>query len=360
MWSVATRTLTAFGFTVTVGTNNDKTGYSLTQAFPTNFSSLAITAGGAVTAGTVSDKTGYSLTQSFPANFASMAITAGGAVTAGTVSDKTGYSLTQGFPSNFASLVISAGGVVSANVVQWNGGSLPTIGTSTLTAADVWTYASGRTVTNTIPSATDNAAAVWGASLSTYTTAGTFGGRIVRSDSSNVLVKLTGSAHIAADIHELQPAVITAAAFDLGAVDANALAADAASEIAAAVRVNLATELGRVDVAISTRLATSGYTAPDNTSITAIKAKTDNLPASPAATGDIPSATTIADAVLGRSVATVQATAAEWSLCTLVLAALESSIVGSTWTIYRTDGTTPHATKTITTDAAAEPVTGVA
>ena len=46
---------------VTVATNNDKTGYSLTQAFPTNFSSLAITAGGAVTAGTVSDKTGYSL-----------------------------------------------------------------------------------------------------------------------------------------------------------------------------------------------------------------------------------------------------------------------------------------------------------
>jgi len=52
---------------VTVATNNDKTGYSLTQAFPANFSSMAITVGGAVTAGTVSDKTGYSLsgTQAF-------------------------------------------------------------------------------------------------------------------------------------------------------------------------------------------------------------------------------------------------------------------------------------------------------
>lgn len=59
---------------VIVATNNDKTGYSLTQAFPTNFSSLAITGGGAVTAGTVSDKTGYSLTQTFPANFADLAI----------------------------------------------------------------------------------------------------------------------------------------------------------------------------------------------------------------------------------------------------------------------------------------------
>jgi hypothetical protein len=35
---------------VTVKTNNDKTGYSLTQAFPTNFAALAITAGGIVSA----------------------------------------------------------------------------------------------------------------------------------------------------------------------------------------------------------------------------------------------------------------------------------------------------------------------
>ena len=39
---------------VTVTTNNDKTGYSLTQSFPTNFSSLAITGGGAVTTGSLS------------------------------------------------------------------------------------------------------------------------------------------------------------------------------------------------------------------------------------------------------------------------------------------------------------------
>ena len=32
VWSVAARTLTAFGFSVTVGTNNDKTGYALTTA----------------------------------------------------------------------------------------------------------------------------------------------------------------------------------------------------------------------------------------------------------------------------------------------------------------------------------------
>ena len=37
---------------------------------------------------------------------------------------------------------------------------------------------------------------------------------------------------------------------------------------------------------VNTRLAASGYTAPDNTSVAAIKAKTDNLPASPAPAGD--------------------------------------------------------------------------
>jgi hypothetical protein len=80
---------------------------------------------------------------------------------------------------------------------------------------------------------------------------------------------------------------INAAAFGAGAIDAAAiaanaigaseLAADAASEIATAVRTELATELGRVDAAVSTRLASASYTAPSNSDITAIKAKTDQL-----------------------------------------------------------------------------------
>lgn len=37
-----------------------------------------------------------------------------------------------------------------------------------------------------------------------------------------------------------------------------------------------------LNATVSSRLATSGYTAPDNSSITAIKAKTDNLPSDPA------------------------------------------------------------------------------
>jgi hypothetical protein len=48
------------------------------------------------------------------------------------------------------------------------------------------------------------------------------------------------------------------------------------------VRTELATELGRIDVAVSTRLAGASYTAPSNADIAAIKLKTDNLPSDPA------------------------------------------------------------------------------
>jgi len=243
-----------------------------------------------------------------------------------TISDKTGFKLasdglaaisawtvaiTGNLTGNVTGSVNSVATTVSANVVQWNSGSLPTI-----------------------PTAGENADAVWDEAMSGHTTAGTYGGRLPRSDSSNVEVKLTGSAHMAADVHELQPAVIESQHFALGAVDANALAADASSEIATAVRAELATELARIDVTVGSRLATIAYTAP-------------------------PTATTIADTVLGRSVSNVEATAAEHSICTLVLAALESSVIGTSWTIKRTDGTTTHATKTVTTDASAEPITGV-
>jgi hypothetical protein len=58
-------------------------------------------------------------------------------------------------------------------------------------------------------------------------------------------VAVTGSNHIAADVHEFQPGVITAADFAAGAIDSNALAADAATEVANAVAATQA--LSRLD-----------------------------------------------------------------------------------------------------------------
>lgn len=53
--------------------------------------------------------------------------------------------------------------------------------------------------------------------------------------------------------------------------------APSASAVATAVRSELSVELARVDQAISSRLASSAYTAPANSDITAIKGKTDLL-----------------------------------------------------------------------------------
>lgn len=113
-----------------------------------------------------------------------------------------------------------------------------------------------------------------------------------------------------------------------------------------------------------------------DTEIAAIKAVTDALPNSGALTdiaADVTSvladtsggvaittatAQAIADEVLKRGVSGVEASADDYSLCTIILATLESSIDSTTWTIRRTDATT-HLTRTVTVDASASPITGV-
>ncbi len=381
---------------VTVATNNDKTGYSLTQAFPTNFSSMAITAGGAVTAGTVSDKTGYSLsgTQSFNLTgnitgnlsgsvgsvtgaVGSVTGNVGGNVTGSigsltatavqniwddatsslttvgsvgklivdnlnaTVSSRStltdaqvwasatrtltsgvnivlakgtgitgfnditannvwsetlpgSYTSTQaGFKLNAAGSAAdpwsttlpgaytsgTAGFIIGNNLNAAVGsvaGNVWTVGSRTLTAGtnivlakgtgitgfnditalSVWdVLASTVSLTNSIGlqlktnidatvssrlasasytaplNTAGTAGAVWNALLASYGVADSFGQKVLRSASAQSTVSVTGSNHVAADIHELQPGVITNADFSADAIDANALAASAVSEI---------------------------------------------------------------------------------------------------------------------------------
>jgi hypothetical protein len=116
------------------------------------------------------------------------------------------------------------------------------LASSSITAADVWSYgtrdltgsvAVASIATNAITAAsiTDGviASEVWNALLASYTTANTFGARTIRAKSTSPSNEtfITGSNHIAADIHELQPGVIIAADFAAGAINANALATDA-------------------------------------------------------------------------------------------------------------------------------------
>lgn len=80
IWEYATRSLT------------DKAGFALSQSFPSNFASLAISSLGKVTVGTNDDKTGYALTTALTAQnvweYATRALT-----------DKAGFSLSTSPPT---------------------------------------------------------------------------------------------------------------------------------------------------------------------------------------------------------------------------------------------------------------------
>jgi hypothetical protein len=72
---------------------------------------------------------------------------------------------------------------------------------------------------------------VWDEAMSGHTTSGTYGGRIVRATNTNVEVQISGSNHIAANVHDFQAGVIAAGAFAANSITASALATDAVAEI---------------------------------------------------------------------------------------------------------------------------------
>jgi len=120
---------------------------------------------------------------------------------------------------------------------------------------------------------------VWDEAYSGHTTAGTYGGRIVRATSSNVEVQITGSNHIAADVHEFQTGVIEATDFAAGAITSTVIAADAitSSQLAASAVTEIQSGL-----ATTTQLTTveGKIDTIDNyvdTEVAAIKATTDKL-----------------------------------------------------------------------------------
>ena len=153
---------------------------------------------------------------------------------------------------------------------------------------------------------------------------------------------VTAVGNIETDTQDIQsrlPAALVSGRMDssVGAMAANtltasALATDAVTEIQAG--------LSTLDAA-GVRTAVGLATANLDTQLDALPTATEN-----------------ADAILSRGVSNVQGTADTTSLCTVVLAMLESSISGTTWTIRKTDGTT-FVTKTLTTAASADSITGV-
>ena len=269
---------------VTVATNNDKTGYSLATAPPTAAAiadavwdetladhlntgstgaglNAAGAAGdpwstalpGAYGAGTAGKIVGDNLNATVSSRLASADISlSGGAVTVGTLNS--GVITSTSFASQAIVGTAIQDGAISANKIGTGAITSGKFASGAITAdaiaagaisvseiadgAITATKFGAGAITSTVVDATANAAiadAVWDEPMSGHTTAGTYGGRIPRSQNSNVEVQITASHHIAADVHEFQPNVIDAAAIAPDAIDASALATDAVTEIAQGV-----------------------------------------------------------------------------------------------------------------------------
>ena len=122
------------------------------------------------------------------------------------VTDKNGYALTQAFPANFNLLGIGATGEIL--VVQ----EVAELGVSALTANGAG---------EAIPSY------VWNALTTTTYTDQSFGDRILISTNNNRSVAVTVTHHAAAVLHDAEPNSIPEDAFQNGAVSARVIAADA-------------------------------------------------------------------------------------------------------------------------------------
>jgi hypothetical protein len=113
----------------------------------------------------------------------------------------------------------------------WASATVTGTGSPVTQSAPLISFKASAKYVDDLPTDVSIADQVWDEATAGHTTSGTYGGRVVRSTNSNVEVQITGSNHIAADVHEFQTGVITAAALAADAITAAALAADAVTEI---------------------------------------------------------------------------------------------------------------------------------
>lgn len=288
------------------------------------------------------------------------------------------------FPSTVASPtnITAATGIVLAATTH-TGARIPnvTLVDTTTTNTDMRGTDNALLASSYTPplNASGTAGAVWNALLSSYTVAGSFGQRVMTVDSTSAGngAKVTPNGHVAAVVHDAEPDSIPEDAFISGALSARVIATDAIT--AAKIAADAGTEIGVAVWASSTRELTSGanISLAKGTGITGFNDITAAsvwsvgtreltsganivLAKGTGITGlnDI-TANAAADAVLSRGAASVESTAEAYSITDMLLGVFESKVEAGTWTIYRTDGTTTHRTKTITTDAGAQPITRV-
>lgn len=192
---------------------------------------------------------------------------------------------------------------------------------------------------------------VWNASLATYNAGSSFGQRILRSSNAQSECDVTASGHISAEVYGLQNAVITASSIAAGAIDADSLATDAVTEIAAGA--------WNYDISAISTPGTAGLFLTDtNVDTSNIASSVATIQASTTVIESIAYKQSMADYLLGRNLAggsdggrTVKD----------ALRALrnKSEIVGSTLTVYQENDTTSAWTAAVSSSASADPVTGI-
>lgn len=266
---------------------------------------------------------------------------------------------------------------------------------------------------------TEIATAVWGAGTRQLTGTQTFDltGNITGALSGSV-GSVTGNVggNVTGSVGSVAAGGITASSIATDAIGAAEIAADAIAEIAAGVwdltlsghtssgttgeALNAAGAAGdpwttalpgaygsgsagyivgnNLDVASSSRLASASYTAPLDaagvrtavgmasanldTQLGNINTKTTNLPAAPAATGDIPSASSIASAVLTTQLADVYAAngvapTTQQALMAVHQYLMAKAVQGLDLTVYKLDGSTEAFVVTLDDDTA--PTSGI-
>ncbi|MFN9110157.1 MAG: hypothetical protein ACK5XN_08830, partial [Bacteroidota bacterium] len=261
----------------------------------------------------VGDKTGYKLASDGLSLVTSWAVGITGNITGnllgsvGSVTGNVGGNVTGSvgsisgvtFPANFASLGINPSGHVSRVVLV------------------------DTTTTNTDMRGTDGAAL---ATHWTSTRAGYLDGVLIAANYNQRTVQVTGSNHVASDIHELQPAVIASTHFAASAIDDNALSSSAVTEIGVGVWVS-------AGYAAAIRAAVGLAAADLDTQLDAITAAVN-----PGAVWTDPAAATAIRAAMGLATANLDNQLA----AALVLQKLAAS--GATGSVQVTDNGNGTAT----------------
>lgn len=217
--------------------------------------------------------------------------------------------------------------VVNAGGTAWGSGAITsgTFATGAITAGAIAADAIGASELAT-DAVTEIVGGVWNAARASYAQANSFGEGVasVQGNVTGSVASVTGNVggNVTGSVGSVASGGITAASVATGAIDADALAADAGTELATAVWAS----------------ATRTLTAPDNLSI--------------------PTTAEIADKILGRN---IEGGSDGGRTTSEALYPLRNKVTvsGGTMTVYKPDDSTSAWTAAVTGTAGADPITSV-